>query len=203
MDLTDHWDKVYAEKDPRCVSWYESCPVTSLALIESTGLAAGDAILDVGAGASTLVDELLALGYEDIGVLDVSERALETGRLRLGPRADRVHWIQADVLTFRPDRTWNLWHDRAMLHFLTSDDDRSRYVGTLLHGLAPGGTVILSTFALDGPDRCSGLPVQRFSSASLSELLGPQFELVDRLPVTHRTPAGGEQAFLYCRFLRV
>lgn len=203
MDMREHWEKVYSDKDPSCVSWYEASPVSSLSLIESSSLGVDDSILDVGAGASTLVDELLTRGYEDISVLDVSSRALDATRMRLGAAGERVHWIHENVLTWRPERTWDLWHDRAMLHFLTTDGERSQYVATLRQGLAPGGTAILSTFSLDGPNRCSGLPVTRYSAESMTDLLGPGFELLDRLSVTHATPAGGAQEFLYCRFLRL
>lgn len=200
MDVTEHWERVYADRDPQSVSWYQPRPELSLALIESARLAPADPILDVGAGASSLVDELLAAGYTDVSVLDVSARALELDRRRLGPAADRVAWIQADVLAFVPDRTYRLWHDRALLHFLTAPADRRRYVELLASSLAPGGEAVLSTFGPEGPEWCSGLPVHRYSADSLAELLGDRFTLLDRIAATHSTPSGVTQQFVYTRF---
>ena len=202
MDVNEHWERVYADRDPHSVSWYQPRPDLSLTLIENARLAPGDPILDVGSGASSLVDELLAAGFTDLSVLDVSSRALEIGRQRLGPAADLVHWIRADVLHFEPDRTWKLWHDRALLHFLTAPADRERYVEVLTESIVPGGSVVISTFGIEGPDRCSGLPVHRHSAESLAVLLGDRFTLLDRIPALHTTPSGVVQQFLYTRFRR-
>jgi SAM-dependent methyltransferase len=158
-----------------------------------------DAILDVGGGASTLVDGLLDAGYRDLTVLDIAPTALHHARLRLGPRADRIKWVEADVLTatFHP-ASIGLWHDRAVFHFLTNTDDRATYVRQLRHALRPGGYTILATFAEDGPTRCSGLDVVRYSANDLHAVFGAEFRLLDTQRERHRTPAGMDQSFLYC-----
>lgn len=200
MDPADHWERVFARTDSRSASWFEARPETSLELMERSDLGPTDPIIDIGGGTSRLVDELLLAGYGDLTVLDVSRRALESASERLGEAASAVHWICSDILSFEPNRTWKLWHDRAMFHFLIRPEARNRYVAALRASLEPGGFAILSGFALDGPQKCSGLPVQRLSVPGLSNLLGDRFELLDEVPVEHRTPTGTFQRFLYCRF---
>lgn len=193
----EHWDRVYARTDPTETSWYEPVPGRSMALVQATGIPRDAPILDVGAGASTLVDHLLARGYTDVSVLDIAGQALEYARKRLTHNADRVTWIEADILDFRPARRFRLWHDRAVLHFLTAERDRARYVNTVHATLEPGGHVVVATFGPAGPTRCSGLDVRRHSVESLAALFGPTFQLRAHSLEVHHTPAGVEQEFLY------
>jgi 2-polyprenyl-3-methyl-5-hydroxy-6-metoxy-1,4-benzoquinol methylase len=197
-----HWEEVYAAKAATEVSWFQPIPATSLAMIRASGIALDASVIDVGGGASTLVDHLLAAGYRSITVLDLAASALDVARRRLGQAADRIDWITADILTWRPAARFDLWHDRAVFHFLTEPPQRKAYLDTLKLALKPGGTAILATFALDGPDRCSGLPVQRYSPASLAAELGGEFTLVESASEEHLTPSGAVQRFVYCRFNR-
>ena len=197
-----HWESIYASHAENEVSWFEPTPDTSLALIQATGLPKTAAVIDIGGGASRLVDALLDHGYSDVTVLDLSEHALATASARLGPRAREVGWIVADATTWTPATTWDLWHDRAAFHFLTTPADRDAYVARLLQGLRPGGHLIIGTFAPHGPDRCSGLPVQRHDAASLAASLGPGFALAETLLHDHTTPAGLTQRFQFSHFRR-
>jgi hypothetical protein len=197
-----HWQHIYQGRSPEAASWYQAEPALSLALIAATGLPSGAGIIDVGGGAATLVDRLLDRGYEDLTVLDVAEPALATARARLGARADRVAWIAADVTRWTPPRRWALWHDRAVFHFLVDADDRRAYRAALDRALAADGHVIIASFAPEGPERCSGLPVMRYDEAGLGRALGPGFRFVESRRETHRTPAGAAQAFLYQRYVR-
>lgn len=196
-DRKAHWERVYTDKEPTTVSWFQSVPEMSLRLIQSTGIAKNQPILDAGGGASTLVDHLLAAGYTDISVLDVSASALARSRARLGDLAQRVTWIESDVTAFEPARPFALWHDRAVLHFLTTAIDRARYVEVLHKALRPGGDLVLATFGPDGPLRCSGLDICRYGIDALQDLLGAQFTLQHHELEQHRTPAGSAQQFLY------
>jgi SAM-dependent methyltransferase len=197
-----HWNTVYAEKLDTEVSWFEQSPETSLALIRVTGVAKDAGIIDVGGGSSRLVDRLLEKGCNDISILDLSERALSVAKARLRERAETVQWIVADVTTWHPGRAYDLWHDRAAFHFLTEPDDRRAYVETLARALRPGGHVIIGTFALGGPERCSGLPIVRYSAATLANELGTSFKLVDTRDHEHHTPARRVQRFQFSRFIR-
>ncbi|MDH3588170.1 MAG: nodulation S family protein [Gammaproteobacteria bacterium] len=197
-----HWNRVYTGKDPTSVSWYQPVPAHSLALIEATGLERDAPIIDIGGGASLLVDHLLDAGYTDLTVLDIAASALEQTRARLGERAGQVNWIESDVLDFVPARQYSLWHDRAALHFLTDSADRARYRTALEKALLPDGHVVISTFGPDGPLRCSGLEVERYSVDKLGALLGPGFELRSHTLATHETPMGTKQQFLYGRWQR-
>lgn len=199
----DHWNQVWDTADPDRVSWFEPCPESSLDLIESSGVGYRAALIDVGAGASLLTRQLLEAGYQDLTVLDISASGLAAGRARLGPAAADVKWIQADVRHFEPAMTWDLWHDRAVFHFLIRAEDRAAYLATIDRALAPDGQVILATFGPEGPLRCSGLEVRRYSLESLAGELGPGFRLEDSSMREHTTPAGGSQQFLYARFKRV
>ena len=207
-DLSDsssreHWEEVWAKADPDRVSWYESHPGISLRLIESSDMGPDAGVIDVGGGAALLVRELLAAGFTDLTVLEISDRGIQVGRDRLGPLASDVSWIRADVRELSPRRTWDLWHDRAVFHFLTEADDRVAYRQTLMDALAPGGQAVLATFGPGGPTRCSGLEVRRYSPESLSEELGYGLKLEEWTVELHSTPSGGEQEFLYGRFRRV
>lgn len=197
VDRAAHWQRIYETRSLAEVSWYEPVPERSLELIRATGIPLEAPILDVGGGASLLVDHLLRSGYTDISVLDVAPAALEQARARLGPVAGRVAWIVSDMTTFVPERRYVLWHDRAMLHFLLRPEEQRRYLAALRKGLAPHGHVVLATFGPEGPERCSGLPVQRYSVAALRALLGPGFQLRDWRNEQHRTPGGETQELLY------
>jgi SAM-dependent methyltransferase len=203
MNRRQHWDHIYQTRDPASVSWHQPRAVVSLERIQSACPDRGSRILDVGGGASTLVDHLLDAGYEAVGVLDVSPTALDLARARLGPRARRVEWFAADVTRFVSPRPWDLWHDRAVLHFLLEEPDRAAYRAALHSALAPGGHVVVATFGPEGPTRCSGLDVQRCGVRQLGRILGPGFELVSSELETHVTPAGADQQFLYASFRRV
>jgi SAM-dependent methyltransferase len=202
MGQSEHWNTVFAMKGARDVSWFEALPAVSLQLIEAAGLGPGTCVLDVGGGDSHLVDELSARGVECLAVLDVSSAALERARRRLGAAAQTTTWIEADVTGNWTSKPMDIWHDRAMFHFLTSPDDRAAYRTHLLDTLKPGGAAIIATFAPDGPEMCSGLPVVPYSPESLSAELGPELELVESVFHTHATPAGGRQSFQYSRFRR-
>jgi len=202
MTVKQHWDTVYATKGERDISWFEASPVVSLELIEATGLADQTCVLDVGGGESRLVDALLARGVTCIAVLDVAHEALVRAQARLGDKARDVDWIQADVTGAWSWKEVDIWHDRAVFHFLTERADRDSYKARLAKMLKPGGSAILATFAPDGPEKCSGLPVARYSPETLSSELGDGFVLVDSRRHTHTTPWGTLQAFQYSRFVR-
>ena len=192
-----HWEHVYSSKDPTEVSWYQGAPQLSLQMIAATGVETGGAIIDVGGGASTLVDNLLDSGYSDVTVLDIAFTALERSRARLGDAAKNATWIEQDILHFEPNRSFKLWHDRAVFHFLTEKSQQRHYADLLQKAIEPGGHLILATFGPDGPQRCSGLPVQRYSTEELSSLLEPAFELQAQDLEEHKTPGGSVQQFLY------
>ncbi len=197
-----HWEQVYAAKTEDEVSWFEESPAVSLALIEACRVAPGDAVIDIGGGASRLADALLGRGFNDVTVLDLSENALARAKARLGPRASLITWIAADVTRWQPSRTYSLWHDRAAFHFLTEPEDRARYREKLLAALKPAGYAIAGTFALDGPGKCSGLPVVRYDAKSLAGALGPSFELLETRSHSHLTPSGKVQQFQFSIFRR-
>ena len=196
-----HWDKAYADRDSTNLSWYQPKPDLSLRLLTIAGLDRGAAVLDVGGGASQLVDQLLARGYR-VGVLDIAEVALAKSRERLGDRADVVEWFHIDVRSLASPHQWDAWHDRALFHFLVDSADRAAYRDALLRALRPAGVVVLATFGPDGPERCSGLPTVRYEPDGLARELGPSFHLVEAVPETHRTPQGKVQEFIYCLFCR-
>jgi SAM-dependent methyltransferase len=202
LDRRAHWETVYTTKGEQEVSWFQEFPALSLDLIRSTGAAARSAIVDIGGGASRLVDALLDAGCEAVSVLDVSETALSAAKARLGERAAKVTWIVADVTRWEPIARYDLWHDRAAFHFLTDATDRAGYVERLLRALRPGGHAVIATFAADGPERCSGLPVVRYDAARLGETLGGRFALVETRRHDHRTPSGSTQRFQYSVFRR-
>ncbi len=197
----EHWDHIHSTKAPGQVSWYAPHLRVSLDFIERGSLPRTAAILDVGGGQCTLVDDLLARGYDDISVLDVSETAIDASRKRLGDAAARVQWIPGNIVTARlePCR-FDLWHDRAVFHFLTAPEDRAAYVRQLRGCLRPGGHAILATFGPEGPTRCSGLPAVRYDAARLQRELGEGFQLVQAVIDLHQTPSGATQQFLYCHF---
>ncbi|RAU20990.1 SAM-dependent methyltransferase [Paramagnetospirillum kuznetsovii] len=198
-----HWQEVWTTKSPEAVSWHQDDPTLSLELIRAAGLRKDAAIIDVGGGASVLVDRLLERGYVHVAVLDIAEAALRQSAERLGPMGDDVTWIESDVLDWKPvPGLFDLWHDRAVFHFLRDPAEQAAYVELMRTALGPEATVIIAAFAPDGPDRCSGLPTARHDLASLSALLGAEFRLMDDRREAHVTPGGKIQNFVWCRFLR-
>jgi len=195
-----HWDGVYKRRALNDVSWYQAAPTKSLELIHASGVGRDASIIDVGGGASFLVDRLLSEGYHDLTVLDISAEVLRKLRDRLGPSAEHVTLVQSDVTGFRPTRRYALWHDRAVFHFLVDHRDRARYVTVLKQALLPGGHLIIATFGPEGPERCSGLPVQRYAAESLAQTLGADFTPVESFFDVHHTPSGASQQFTFCRF---
>jgi SAM-dependent methyltransferase len=197
-----HWQNVYTKKSENEVSWFQENPAPSLELIAQVGATSTSAIIDIGGGASRLVDNLVELDFENITVLDLSEAALEAAKDRLGGRAARVQWIVADATVWEPREAYDIWHDRAAFHFLTEERDRAAYIARLEGALKVGGHAIIATFALDGPERCSGLAVVRYDPASLGQTLGRTFQLVDTRQHAHATPWGSNQSFQFSVFRR-
>jgi predicted TPR repeat methyltransferase len=198
-----HWEDVYQTKRPHEVSWFLETATLSLDLIHEIGLKPSDAVIDVGGGASRLVDALLDEGFEDLSVLDLSGAALKAAQERLGPSAHRVTWLEADItqVELAPSR-YKLWHDRAVFHFMTTPEQRTAYKHALTHALRKSGYLIMATFAENGPEKCSGLPVQRYSVEALSAELGADFTLMKSCREAHSTPWGSVQEFIYCLFKR-
>jgi 2-polyprenyl-3-methyl-5-hydroxy-6-metoxy-1,4-benzoquinol methylase len=198
-----HWERVYTTKGEREVSWFQENPVPSLELIGLAGLPTDAAVIDIGGGASRLVDALAERKIGKITVLDLSAVALDAARERLGEKGADVKWVVADVTTWEPSQTYDVWHDRAAFHFLTDASDRSAYVGNLKKAVRPGGHVIIGTFASDGPERCSGLPVMRYDAGDLGAILGTGFDLMDSRRHDHTTPWGAVQRFQFSTFRRL
>ena len=202
MNRQEHWNQTYQTKSTDDVSWYQRRPDSSIELIKTSGVGKDAGIIDVGGGASTLVDFLLEDGYSHLAVLDWSGAALSHSRSRLGARSSAVEWFEADITVFESPHRFGLWHDRAVFHFLTELADRRKYVETLRRTLEPGGTAIISTFALDGPSKCSGLEVMRYDEQTISVELGEEFQLQETHHEKHMTPWETEQSFVYFRFRR-
>jgi SAM-dependent methyltransferase len=199
MEPKTHWEKVYGTKRPDQVSWYRPHLEQSIELIEGAGAHRDAHVIDVGGGESTLVDDLLARGYRNVCVLDISATALDVARKRLGASADKVVWICGDVTTVAlPRHRYDVWHDRAVFHFLTASEDRVAYVRQVAEAVKPGGHVIVAAFGPEGPTRCSGLDVVRYDPQALHDEFGPRFKLIKHLVEEHRTPAGAIQQFVYC-----
>lgn len=196
----DHWTRVYEEKAPSSVSWYQAEPEPSLRALDRLGAGPSSSFVDIGGGASNLVDALLGRGWRDVAVLDIAAPALEAAKARLGSEAGKVHWEVTDITDWQPSRRYDVWHDRAVFHFLTAPEQREAYRRALLAGASPGGLVIMATFALDGPERCSGLPVQRYDPAGLADELGAAFRLIEAWREEHVTPWGSGQSFNWCAF---
>ena len=195
--LKDHWEAVYRSRPPEDASWYQQRPERSLSIIERSKVSQREPVIDIGAGASTLVDFLLSNGYQDITALDISEQALQASRTRLANKAEAVNWVVTDALTFQPPCKYALWHDRAVFHFLIHEKDVRRYLEVLRSGVAKNGTVVIATFSLDGPDRCSGLPVERYDAEKLMARFGDGFRLIEETRERHLTPWGDTQDFRY------
>jgi len=203
MDTKHHWEQVYSRTAPDALSWFQMHAAQSMRLIEACGLPRDAALIDIGGGDSMLVDDLLAQGHGRINVLDLSAAALASARRRLGARAKPVTWIEGDITTVTlPFQAYDLWHDRAVFHFLTDPADRAAYVQQVMKAVKPGGHVIVATFALNGPEQCSGLPVARYAPEQLHGEFGPAFELLEHASEEHKTPWGSVQHFVYCHCLK-
>lgn len=199
MDRKSHWNSVYASKKPGEVSWYQAHLEKSLELINAAGVDKSAAIIDLGGGASTLVDDLLASSFTNLTILDISAAAIKTAQARLGKRAGEVTWLEADATRIRlPENSYDVWHDRAVFHFLVDADDRRRYVSAVNRAVKPGGHIIVATFGPHGPLKCSGLDIARYSPEQLHGEFGPGYELVRSITEDHVTPAGKHQEFIYC-----
>ena len=203
MNRQHHWNAVFTQKTDRDVSWFETLPATSLKMLDDAGLDQESCVVDIGGGDSRLVDALTAKGMDCVAVLDVSAAALNRAKTRLGAAASAITWIEADVAANWTLKPMDIWHDRAVFHFLVEASDRAKYVTHMRDVLKPTGSAIVATFDLNGPEKCSGLPVQRYSSEALARELGDGFRLMDSVPHEHRTPWGATQAFQYSRFVRV
>lgn len=198
-----HWQGSYTAKGEREVSWFQDSPQPSLDLIAQVASSPAAAIVDLGGGASRLADALLERGFQSITVVDLSEAALATAKARIGDAGERICWITADVTAWEPPQAYDVWHDRATFHFLTEEADRTAYLSRLTKSLKPGGHAVIATFAPDGPERCSGLPVVRYDADSLARTLGPAFVTVSTQRHTHRTPWDAPQQFQFSVFRRV
>ncbi|ACI55387.1 Nodulation protein S (NodS) [Rhizobium leguminosarum bv. trifolii WSM597] len=198
----EHWDEVYRTKAPDSVSWYQPAPEPSLRALDELRLPVTASLIDVGGGASSLVDRLVERGWSDLTVLDIAAPALDVAKARLGDETARVAWVVDDVAAWRPERQYDVWHDRAVFHFLTEPEQRLAYRCALETATAPGSAVIIATFAPDGPERCSGLPVQRYDAAALAREFSSAFTLQRDWREEHTTPSGGRQSFQWCVFRR-
>lgn len=199
MDRKGHWENVYKTRSDLEVSWYREHLENSVRMIVGTGVDKNAAIIDVGGGSSTLADDLLDRGFVDLTVLDISAAALEKSKARLGDRAGSVNWIAADITDVRlPEDRFDVWHDRAVFHFLTSDDDRRSYVDLVKRSAKTGGHIIVASFGPEGPQKCSGLDVVRYSPETMHDEFGSDFKLLDSFGETHNTPFGTTQEFVYC-----
>lgn len=197
-----HWDAAYALGETTR-SWYQERAQQSVEMLDRCGVATSDSLVDVGGGASVLVDDLLSLGFVDVTVLDISGAALEVARTRLGASSASVTWLTENLLDWQPMRTFDVWHDRAVLHFLTEQEDRSRYCAVLDAATEPGSVAVIATFAPEGPERCSGLPVRRYDIDDLQALLGSRWSLASNAREAHTTPSGGDQPFTWAAFHRL
>lgn len=199
MKAQEHWEHVHATKAADQVSWYSPHLIASLEWIERAAASRTVAIIDVGGGQSTLVDDLLRCGYQDITVLDIAPTAIDACRERLGKEAGKVHWLAADITRVKLETSrFDVWHDRAVFHFLTAAEERRAYVRQVARAVKPGGNVIIGTFGPEGPTRCSGLDVVRYDADSLHDEFGPRFRLLESSKELHNTPFGTVQQFLYC-----
>lgn len=198
----EHWQQTYRARSERDVSWHQDIPEPSLSLVRAAAGSPTSRIIDIGGGTSRLVDHLVRGGFTDVTLLDVSSSALEQSWQRLGPKAAAVHWITADITTWEPSRQYDVWHDRATFHFMVTEADRSGYLARLRKALAPEGLAIIATFAPDGPETCSGLPVTRYDAAGLADTLGRDFQLVRTERHHHQTPWGSVQSFQFGVFQR-
>lgn len=203
MDTKQHWDSVYTQKLPNEVSWYQQTPQVSLEFVQQLQLPKEAAIIDIGGGDSLFVDHLLAAGYTDITVLDISEAAIRRAQHRLGARALSVKWVVSDILNYIPDRVFDFWHDRATFHFLTSEEQIQQYLSIAKTSLFGSGKMVIGTFSVNGPEKCSGLPVKQYTETSLPQLLRKWFAKIKCIAVDHLTPFNTIQNFLFCSFQKI
>ncbi len=199
-DRTNHWNKIYELKNTDQVSWYQATPASSLNYVKRFNLSMSAKFIDIGGGDSLFVDHLITLGYQDITVLDVSETAIDRARERLGEQ--KVKWIVADVVEFKPLEKYDLWHDRAAFHFLTDAKEIEKYLDIVSANVNPGGYLVIGTFSDKGPEKCSGLNIRQYSEHTMTELLKVHFEKLECTLIDHKTPSGSVQNFLYCSFRR-
>jgi SAM-dependent methyltransferase len=199
----EHWQSIYSNKKPNELSWFQELPMASLNLIKEINLSHEKSIIDIGAGTSTLVDKLFSEGFKDLTVIDISEKALDYVKERLGDQAKDINWIVADITEYQFQRQYNLWHDRAVFHFLTNSNAREKYKQNLEHALAKDDYAIISTFALDGPSKCSGIEVERYDAKKLQAELADSFSLIKTLEENHSTPWAAQQKFIYCLFQKL
>ena len=202
FDKKTHWEKVYQDKSPLNVSWYQKEPLESLTLIHNTRIAKDEPVIDIGGGASVLVDHLLKEAYSNIAVLDISANALACAKQRLADNAQNVEWYESDITQFEAPHLFSLWHDRAVFHFLTAESDRKSYIKALNNSLRPGGHLIIAAFTVGGPEKCSGLDIVQYDAEKLQAELGVDFELLEETNEVHITPDNKEQKFMYFRFVR-
>lgn len=200
FDRKNHWENIYDTKALEEVSWYQLVPKTSLKFIQSLNLVKDAAIIDIGGGDSFLADRLLDLGYTNVSVLDISERAVSRAKERLGKKADKVKWIVSDITEFAPTEKYDVWHDRAAFHFLTSDGDVASYIETAGQSIKPNGSMLIGTFSENGPKKCSGIEIRQYSEDSLSDTFGSKFQKVNCFTVNHKTPFDTVQNFVFCSF---
>ena len=203
MNRKKHWETVYETKQPQEVSWTQDVPKTSLDFIHSFNISKTDKIIDIGGGDSKLVDFILAEGFENITVLDISEKALERAKKRLGNKAEKVKWIVADAANFKPEEKYDFWHDRAAFHFLTNETDIENYIYTVKEHLTDKGVLVVGTFSENGPKKCSGLEIKQYSEKSMTEKLQKFFEKVRCITVDHKTPFDTIQNFIFCSFKKL
>ena len=198
-----HWENIYDTKKLTEVSWYQPVPESSLNFINATEVAKDAQIIDIGGGDSFLVDNLISLGYTNLNVLDISLNAIARAKLRLADKADEVIWIESDITNFNPSRTYDIWHDRAAFHFLTSPEDIQKYLDTMESAISPGGHLILGTFSEKGPTKCSGIEIKQYSIDELKAVVPDSFKLIEGKYIDHPTPSGSLQNFTFCRFQKI
>jgi ubiquinone/menaquinone biosynthesis C-methylase UbiE len=196
----EHWENIYSTKQLNEVSWYQPTPTTSLNLIEELNIPKTASIIDIGGGDSFLVDNLLKLGYENITVLDISIKAIERAKKRLGKQSENVKWIEADASNFNPKASYDLWHDRAAFHFLTDEKDIENYLKAAQKGIKPSGNLIIGTFSTEGPKKCSGIDIKQYSEDSLNHIFKDTFSKIDCKTIEHQTPFSTTQSFTFCKF---
>lgn len=203
FDRQKHWEHIYNSKSLEEVSWFQPKPETSLVFINELNISKNAKIIDVGGGDSYLVDHLLDMGYTDVSVLDISEKAIERAKKRLGKKADLVKWIVSDVTTFQPTEKYDLWHDRAAFHFLTQEGEINKYLDIVQNNIQSSGFLILGTFSEQGPEKCSGIKIKQYTETSLSRLFENQFKRTKCITVDHKTPSGSLQNFVFGCFVKL
>ena len=203
FDRKAHWENIYSTKKLNEVSWYQPKPETSLGFIQDLNISKTASIIDIGGGDSFLVDNLLKLGYTNVTVLDISRKAIERAKKRLGKQSEQVTFIEADASNFMPSQTYDLWHDRAAFHFLTDEKEIENYIKAAENGVKSSGNMIIGTFAVDGPTKCSGIEIKQYSKTSLSDRFGKQFKKLDCKKLGHKTPFDTIQNFVFCTFQKI